>query len=304
MRHASGQPLILVFVRTGATVRIGSTVAISAGDEYDYFALIDGEADIQLGGNGGSGTFVAVQFLDEDNQRRFTVTVLPASSSSSVSTLGLTVNQPPAGQSADMTKLTMYLPNPDKTPMSVDLVDIINKVTMNIGQVVNPQGSVVLAEHSYLVPGNENTPPAYYRQSGESGAVIVATLSVAAEGSVGGVPVGDTRWSASSGGQLNLVRGNVLEIPASETPTKEGATLTVEAVLMDGLDNDGNPVATLANLAERTSNYTVAFTVSYKTVEDLAANVNVAAKTVYGLTGEGRDRVVANVNAEGGAARF
>ena len=302
--HARGQPMTLVFVQTGATVRIGSTVAISAGDEYDYFALIDGEADIQLGGNGGSGTFVAVQFLDEDNQRRFTVTVLPASSSSSVSTLGLTVNQPPAGQSADMTKLTMYLPNPKKTPMSVDLVDIINKVTMNIGQVVNPQGSVVLAEHSYLVPGNDNTPPEYYRQSGESGAVIVATLSVVNAGSVGGVPVGDTRWSASSGGQLNLVRGTVLEIPASETPTKEGATLTVEAVLMDGLDNDGNPVATLANLAERTSNYTVAFTVSYKTVEDLAANVNVAAKTVYGLTGEGQDRVVANVNAEGGPRDF
>ena len=113
--HTSGQTLILVFARTGATIEIKSEVAISAGDEYDYFALIDGNADIQLGGNGGSGTFVAVQFLDEDNQRRFTLSVLPASSSVSVATLELEVNQPPEGQNADLTKLSMYLPFPAET---------------------------------------------------------------------------------------------------------------------------------------------------------------------------------------------
>ena len=292
------------FPRTGVTVMVESDVEISARDEYDYFALIDGNADIVLGGNGSSGIFVAEQRLTVGYLRRFTIAILPSSSSAPVATLGLTVKQPPAGESADLTKLTLYLPIPDKTPPEFVEVPVVGGVTMSAVSVVNPQGGVVLAEHSYLVPGNDNTPPEYYRQSGESGAVIVATLSLVNAGSVGGVPVGDTRWSASSGGQLNLVRGNVLEIPASETPTKEGATLTVEAVLMDGLDNDGNPVATLANLAERTSNYTVAFTVSYKTVEDLAANVNVAAKTVYGLTGEGQDRVVANVNAEGGPRDF
>ena len=296
--HTSGQTLILVFARTGATIEIKSEVAISAGDEYDYFALIDGEADIQLGGNGGSGTFVAVQFLDEDNLRRFTINVLPASASTLVATLGLTVNQPPPNTAPDLTKLTMYLPNPEKAPKDLVVVSVTGGVTAAPVKRTELQGRAVLAENSYLVPGNAEMSPIYYRRSGETGAVIVATLTAA-----GGVEGGGYQWTTNSGGLLTLVRGNVLEIPATASPTDDGVDLTVEAVLEDGRDNDN-----LDNADERFDGFatklTLAWTVSYRNIVDLAANVNVAAKTVYGLTGEGRDRVVANVNAEGGPRDF
>ena len=57
--------LTLTFPRTGATVVIKSTAAMATENAYDYFALLNGKADIMLGG--GGGMFVAVQSLTTTN---------------------------------------------------------------------------------------------------------------------------------------------------------------------------------------------------------------------------------------------
>ena len=300
--HTSGQTLILVFAQTNTRVTIRSEVEFSS-EGNDFFRLIDGNADIQIG-SGGSGTvFIAEQYIDKDNNRRFTIPIDPSSSSAPVAALLLTVDNPKiTNPDADVDPDT-HLPSPGqkdipKIPnMTVMVANVTGGVTISVN-VSELQGSAVLAENSYLVPGNAEMSPIYYRRSGETGAVIVATLTAA-----GGVEGGGYQWTTNSGGLLTLVRGNVLEIPATASPTDGGTTLAVEAVLADGRDKDDNTKAD-GKFDDYATTLTLAWTVSYQNIVDLAASLNVEAKTVYGLTGEGRERVVANVNAKGGPRDF
>ena len=252
--------LTLTFPRTGATVVIESTAAMATEGAYDYFALLDGKADIMLGG--GSGMFVAEQRVtannpNNDDYRRITVSASPASPM----TLALTVNES-----------AKQLPAPKLRP------EDNLRVEQKIGSappvnftVSNPRGNVVLADDSFLVAG---TPPVYYRASGGVD-VIVATLN-----SEGGV--GNRQWSRESG-QLNVDRNGVVSIPSSQSPQNSGVNLELQAVLSDGFDNNGNSDSSLTDIASQTENYTLAFTVNYRRIASLAANFNTAGRDVYGL---------------------
>ena len=278
--HMGNGTLTLTFLRTNTPVRIGSTAAISS-EEFDYFALLDGTADIVLGG--GGGMFVAEQRLTTTGEyRRFTV--FAPSSPTSTLTLGLTV-------SASASSMADKLPFPKRRPDSVQVEQAISGTTMNL-VVSNPRGNVVLADDSFLVAG---TPPMYYRASGGVD-VIVATLN-----SEGGV--GNRQWSRESG-QLNVDRNGVVSIPSSQSPQNSGVNLELQAVLSDGFDNNGNSDSSLTDIASQTENYTLAFTVNYRRIASLAANFNTAGRDVYGLADSNAEIVVATITAAGNQGVF
>ena len=284
LSHAKGT-LTLTFRRTGATVVIESDVAMATEGAYDYFALLDGKADIMLGG--GSGMFVAEQRVtannpNNDDYRRITVSASPASPM----TLALTV-------SASASSMADKLPAPKLRP------EDNLRVEQKIGSappvnftVSNPRGNVVLADDSFLVAG---TPPMYYRASGGVD-VIVATLN-----SEGGV--GNRQWSRESG-QLNVDRNGVVSIPSSQSPQNSGVNLELQAVLSDGFDNNGNSDSSLTDIASQTENYTLAFTVNYRRIASLAANFNTAGRDVYGLADSNAEIVVATITAAGNQGVF
>ena len=282
--HATGKTLILVFARTGATIEIKSEVAISARDEYDYFALLDGNADIQLGGNGGSGIFVAEQRVtaansDEDIYRRFTVSV----SSAPTATLAFALEV-----KADETDMAKKIPLP-MVAMSVTLVQRLDnsKPPVNV-EFDNLRASVELANDDFL--DSEVSPLSYYRNPGDTSEAVLGTLTISGGG-------GSPFTHNKVGGQLAIDNNGVVSIPNGTSPaTGDGNTLNLQIAVNDNEnDDDGFGV--------QTAPLTIGFTVVYRQIEPLTL-VNFDsdnARTVYGLLNEQNPRrKVEDIRATGG----
>ena len=278
---ASGQYVVVYYPRTGARVTTRSTVEI-ATETTDFFRLIHGSADILLGER--SGMFVAEQFSSASNKRLFTLSVSAAPNTTL--TIGLRAT-PSTGTNTD---LAVNLPPPTGLKEAGAIVEeVIGGATMAAVTVSDPRGRVVLAQSNFLVRG---TPPVYYREQSASGAVIVGTLE-AMDG------VGGYTWTEEGNGELEIVSGGVVRIPAGESATDNGKILVLTAKLTDGAGT-ASP-----DLAAQTDDFTLEFTVSYRNIADLAATFNPApAANVYGLTGEGQNIIVATVEAAGGPGLF
>ena len=278
---ASGQYVVVYYPRTGARVTTRSTVEI-ATETTDFFRLIHGSADILLGER--SGMFVAEQFSSASNKRLFTLSVSAAPNTTL--TIGLQAT-PSTGTNTD---LAVNLPPPTGLKEAGAIVEeVIGGATMAAVTVSDPRGRVVLAQSNFLVRG---TPPVYYREQSASGAVIVGTLE-AMDG------VGGYTWTEEGNGELEIVSGGVVRIPAGESATDNGKILVLTAKLTDGAGT-ASP-----DLAAQTDDFTLEFTVSYRNIADLAATFNPApAANVYGLTGEGQNIIVATVEAAGGPGLF
>ena len=280
MHHANGQTLTLYFPRTETSVVVKSTLAMASENE-DFFRLIHGEAEITLGTV--SGNFVAEQFIDASNMRRFEL------ETSATTTMMISLKVDPGGSDMDA-----KLPVPT-IPLGTKVEQVIGGATMAVLTLTHPQANIVLANDPVFVTGV--TPPIYYREDGKSPPFAVATLQA-----TGGV--GDYQWT-KSGGELGLV-GSVVEIPSgAAAPTDAGVDLTVQVVLTDGYEK-GTPTADpdLVSIASQTDNYTVGFTVSYRRVADLAANFDSATRVLYGLSDESPERIAVTVTAAGGSGDF
>ena len=280
MHHANGQTLTLYFPRTETSVVVKSTLAMASENE-DFFRLIHGSAEITLGTV--SGNFVAEQFIDASNMRRFEL------ETSATTTMMISLKVDPGGSDMDA-----KLPVPT-IPLGTKVEQVIGGATMAVLTLTHPQANIVLANDPVFVTGV--TPPIYYREDGKSPPFAVATLQA-----TGGV--GDYQWT-KSGGELGLV-GSVVEIPSgAAAPTDAGVDLTVQVVLTDGYEK-GTPTADpdLVSIASQTDNYTIGFTVSYRRVADLAANFDSATRVLYGLSDESPERIAVTVTAAGGSGDF
>ena len=291
VRHKGTATLTLNFPRTNATVKVGSTMAIST-EEFDFFRLLNGNADIIVGSGGNGGTvFVAEQFVNDNNIRRFE---LAAGSATTTMMLTLKVTTPPAGTPIDENNRGTYLPVPT-IPLGTKVEQVIGGATMAVLTLTHPRGSVVLANDPVFVTGV--TPPIYYREDGKSPPFAVATLQA-----TGGV--GDYQWTKNSG-ELSLV-GSVVEIPSNAPPaTSLGVDLTMQVVLTDGYE-EGKPTAdpALVSIASQTNDHTIGFTVSYRLIADLSASFDSATRVLYGLSDESPERIAVTVTAAGGSGDF
>ena len=282
--HKTGNELTFQFPRSGANVVIGSTVEISV-EEFDYFALLNGKADILLGS--GGGMLVAEQRLTTTGDyRRFTVFANAAAPSITL-TLGLTVTEP-TGNNAVVPATN--LPLPDKRPVSVRVEQVIGDATTNIDLELL-RASVTLANDNAL--DSAASPPSYYRGRGLTSAVVVGTFG-AAGGS--GTPY---TWSKTAG-QLDVdSNSGVITIPDGTSPTTGvGRTLTVQVMLNDNSGDAGK-------IGDETPALAVGFTVVYREIEPLAlvSYDPDTVRTAYGLLDESNPRRnVEDITATGGQA--
>ena len=282
MHHANGQTLTLYFPRTETSVVVKSTLAMASENE-DFFRLIHGSAEITLGTV--SGNFVAEQFIDASNMRRFEL-----ETGAATMMLTLEVTPPPAGTPVNK---DTHLPVPT-IPLGAKVEQVVGGEAVTL-TLTHPRANIVLANDPVFVTGAAT--PIYYREDGRNPPFVVATLQ-ATDG------VGDYQWT-KSGGELGLV-GNVVEIPSGATaPTDAGVDLTVQVVLTDGYE-DGTPATdpALVSIASQTDNYTVGFTVSYRRIAELAANFDSATRVLYGISDESPERIAVTVTAVGGPGDF
>ena len=280
MHHANGQTLTLYFPRTETSVVVKSTLAMASENE-DFFRLIHGEAEITLGTV--SGNFVAEQFIDASNMRRFEL------ETSATTTMMISLKVDPGGSDMDA-----KLPVPT-IPLGTKVEQVIGGATMAVLTLTHPQANIVLANDPVFVTGV--TPPIYYREDGKSPPFAVATLQA-----TGGV--GDYQWT-KSGGELGLV-GSVVEIPSNAPPaTSLGVDLTMQVVLTDGYE-EGKPTAdpALVSIASQTNDHTIGFTLSYRLIADLSASFDSATRVLYGLSDESPERIAVTVTAAGGSGDF
>ena len=279
MHHANGQTLTLYFPRTETSVVVKSTLAMASENE-DFFRLIHGEAEITLGTV--SGNFVAEQFVDASNMRRFEL------ETGATTTMMISLKVDPGGSDMDA-----KLPVPT-IPLGTKVEQAIGG-TMAVLTLTHPQANIVLANDPVFVTGV--TPPIYYREDGKSPPFAVATLQA-----TGGV--GDYQWTKNSG-ELSLV-GSVVEIPSNAPPaTSLGVDLTMQVVLTDGYE-EGKPTAdpALVSIASQTNDHTIGFTVSYRLIADLSASFDSATRVLYGLSDESPERIAVTVTAAGGSGDF
>ena len=280
MHHANGRTLTLYFPRTDTSVVVESTIAMASENE-DFFRLIHGSAEITLGTV--SGNFVAEQFIDASNMRRFEL------ETGATTTMMLTLKVDPGGSDMDA-----KLPVPT-IPLGTKVEQVIGGATMAVLTLTHPQANIVLANDPVFVTGV--TPPIYYREDGKSPPFAVATLQA-----TGGV--GDYQWT-KSGGELGLV-GSVVEIPSGAPPaTSLGMDLTMQVVLTDGYE-EGKPTddPALVSIASQTNDHTIGFTVSYRLIADLSASFDSATRVLYGLSDESPERIAVTVTAAGGSGDF
>ena len=259
---------------------VKSTLAMASENE-DFFRLIHGSAEITLGTV--SGNFVAEQFIDASNMRRFEL------ETGATTTMMISLKVDPGGSDMDA-----KLPVPT-IPLGTKVEQVIGGATMAVLTLTHPQANIVLANDPVFVTGV--TPPIYYREDGKSPPFAVATLQA-----TGGV--GDYQWT-KSGGELGLV-GSVVEIPSNAPPaTSLGVDLTMQVVLTDGYE-EGKPTAdpALVSIASQTNDHTIGFTLSYRLIADLSASFDSATRVLYGISDESPERIAVTVTAAGGSGDF
>ena len=243
-------PIVLTYPRTGGRVEIRSTVAFALDGDRDFFRLVEGGANITLAGGTNAGfSFVAEQFATTMNFRRFELT------------LGHTLSIAVMPESAAT--------GPARIPPPQVRVGV--RVEETIQGVVRPfQQVMALMASTVLVQADSETPPRFYALAASANPVDVANLA----GS-GGVAPHTWAKAASQGGQLEISGAGVVSIPTGQSPSANGNTLTLKAILND--DPDPNNA-----IARSTEPLTVGFTIAYRTVEALEAATNLADGIVSG----------------------
>ena len=239
--------------RTGVRITTRSTVEFSFVGNTDIFRLTDGEAEINKGaGISENFAFVAEQFGNTLNMRRFTLIAGTA--------LAITVDDD-AGANDPQNLIP-----PPQLRAGVMVEETIQGVVRPFQQVM------ALVAATALVQADTETPPRFFALAASANPVDVATLT----GSGG---FGDHTWAkaASQGGQLEINNAGVVSIPTGQSPSANGNTLTLKAIVNDD-DSDPNNA-----IASSTEPLTVGFTIAYRTVEPLAvAATNLADGIVSG----------------------
>ena len=255
--HKPGE-VVFELPRTGVRIEVKSTVEFSFVGNRDIFRLNEGSAEINRGAglNNGNFIFVAQQYADDENNRRFTLTTGHA--------LAITVLATSSAMPAD---------DPARIPLPQQLQTGIN-VEQEIGGIVVHQQvgtNTTLMANTVLVQASTLTPPRFFTTGSSTNPVEVATL----EAMGGGGANSGYKWerAATEGGELEINSAGVVSIPANESPSAEGNTLTLKAVL-----NDDETVATPVGMMSEP--LTVGFTIVYRTVEQLAAAVNYAQNSL------------------------
>ena len=256
LTHSSGR-VTLEYPRTGVRVVVQSEVALASDDSTDFFRLTDGRADI----NRGTGIttrafrFVAQQYADENHNRMFEL-------SRTGDTLAMEVKPSASG-------LAQIPPPQAKFEAGVRVLGGMLGEGNPLQQQQQPLTG--LRVDTVLVQADSETPPRFYALAASANPVVVATLT----GSGGGNP---HTWAkaATEGGQLLINdAGNnegVISIPTGQSPSANGNTLTLKAIL-------NHNAATAPAAAEP---LTVGFTIAYRTAEALEAATNLADGIVSG----------------------
>ena len=244
--------VVFALQRTGVRITTRSEVEFSFVGNTDIFRLTDGEAEINKGaGISENFAFVAEQFGNTLNMRRFTLTAGTA--------LAITVS---ANAGADDPQ---NLIPPPQLQAGVQVQEMIQGVVRPFQQVM------ALVAATALVQADTETPPRFFALAASANPVEVATLT----GSGG---FGDHTWAkaASQGGQLEINNAGVVSIPTGQSPSANGNTLTLKAIVNDD-DSDPNNA-----IASSTEPLTVGFTIAYRTAEALEAATNLADGIVSG----------------------
>ena len=253
LTHSSGM-VTLRYPRTGVQVVIQSEVVLASDDTTDFFRLNDGIADIERGTGitARAFRFVAQQYADDDNNRRFTL--------ATGHSLAITVDM-------DATGVANQIPLPQQLQTGINVEQRID------GIVVHQQvgTNTTLMANTVLVQASTLTPPRFFATGSSTNPVEVATL----EAMGGGGANSGYKWerAETEDGQLTINNEGVISIPANASPSAAGNTLTLKAVL-----NDDDTVATPVGMESEP--LTVGFTIVYRTVEQLAAAVNYAQNTL------------------------
>ena len=253
LTHSSGM-VTLEYPRTGVQVVIQSEVVLASDDTTDFFRLNDGIADIERGTGitARAFRFVAQQYADDDNNRRFTL--------ATGHSLAITVDM-------DATGVANQIPLPQQLQTGINVEQRID------GIVVHQQvgTNTTLMANTVLVQASTLTPPRFFATGSSTNPVEVATL----EAMGGGGANSGYKWerAETEDGQLTINNEGVISIPANASPSAAGNTLTLKAVL-----NDDDTVATPVGMMSEP--LTVGFTIVYRTVEQLAAAVNYAQNSL------------------------
>ena len=286
VKHMGSGTLTLNFPQTQSTVAIGSTVAIATQPD-DFFRLINGEAEVMVGGGGGS-VFIVEQYADDENIRRIMIPVV--SSPTPIATLAVTVVDPGNNAVVPDTHLPPVLDLQDVQDMNVTVVPIIGGVTMAAVPVNSFQASVELANDPVLT---DSSPPSYYKGAGAASSIIILGTLRASGG--GGDPYTSSKVSGS--GDL-VINNGVVGIPTSQEPaTGAGNTLVLQIRVNDN-PNDA------AGLGGQTAEQMVGFTVVYRQITPLAASLPSGIQPIYGVLGDSSRKDVTTAVVSGGPSAF
>ena len=239
--------MVFALQRTGVRITTRSTVVFSFVGNRDIFRLINGRAEFIKGAGINDGfVFEAQQFGDEENMRRYELLTTG-------DTLSMTVD-------ASATEAAKIPPPQAKT-------GVMFAGGVLGGIVLQQQPITGLRAATVLVQADTETPPRFFALAASANPVEVATLT----GSGGGDP---HTWAkaTSQGGQLEINSAGVVSIPTGQSPSANGNTLTLKAIL-------NHNAATAPAAAEP---LTVGFTIAYRTAEALEAATNLADGIVSG----------------------
>ena len=239
--------VVFALQRTGVRITTRSTVVFSFVGNRDIFRLINGRAEFIKGAGINDGyVFEAQQFGDEENMRRYELLTTG-------DTLSMTVD----ASASEAAKI----PPPQAKTGVMFAGGVVG------GIVLQQQPITGLRAATVLVQADTETPPRFYALAASANPVEVATLT----GSGGGDP---HTWAkaTSQGGQLEINSAGVVSIPTGQSPSANGNTLTLKAIL-------NHNAATAPAAAEP---LTVGFTIAYRTAEALEAATNLADGIVSG----------------------
>ena len=245
--HAPGE-VVFVLPRTGVRIEVKSTVVFSFVGNRDIVRLIGGSAEFNKGaGISDDFVFQAQQYGDENHNRMYELLTTG-------DTLSMTVN-------AAATGLAQIPPPQARVGVMVVGGMLGENNPLQQGPITGLRAATV------LVQADTETPPRFFALAASANPVEVATLT----GSGGGDP---HTWAkaTSQGGQLEINSAGVVSIPTGQSPSANGNTLTLKAIL------DHN-AATAPAAAEP---LTVGFTIAYRTAEALEAATNLADGIVSG----------------------